>query len=339
LKGIATGDAIGKQTEGLSREDIRRWYPHGIRGFEGPPGSPIPRYVGNRKREWRIGETTDDTERTIAVAQAILQDGDVRHASVGREMLKCRKSVHPGVKSLWEFHEAGDPARVAHRHDGCGAAIRVAPVGILYSSDRLEDIVAGAREASISTHGGPLAIAAATATAAAVSAAIDGASPLQIIEVAERAAARAELQWNGSVDATFTEALRTIHEDLRQWRELHPAEVAGRYFPDRPLTIVPLAIALGTVMQSAEAAILLAANMGGDSDSVASIAGAILGARYPGTVNDEWYAVVEQLNCHGLLSLSEDLSALRAERQSSSWRPTATAVEATRRRSWPLPPH
>jgi len=32
LKGIATGDAIGKQTEMLSREDVLRWYPHGIRG-------------------------------------------------------------------------------------------------------------------------------------------------------------------------------------------------------------------------------------------------------------------------------------------------------------------
>ena len=311
LTGIATGDAIGKQTENLSREDIRRWYPHGVGGFEGPPGSPIPRYVGNRKREWRMGETTDDTERTIAVARAILQDGDVRHASVGREMLKCRKSVHPGVRSLWEFHEAGDPARVAQRHDGCGAAIRVAPVGILYRSDRLDAIVAGAREASISTHGGSLAIAAAAATAAAVSAAIDGASPLQIIGVAERAAAQAELESTGSADATFAGAVRTIHEDLHQWSEIHPAEVARRYFPGGPLTIVPLALALGTVMQSAEAAILLAANVGGDSDSVASIAGAILGARCPGTLNHEWYAVVEQVNCHDLLSLSEDLGALR----------------------------
>jgi ADP-ribosylglycohydrolase len=311
LMGIATGDAIGKQTEGLSLEDIRRWYPHGIRGFEGPPGSAIPRYVGNRKREWRIGETTDDTERTIAVARAILQDGDVRHASVGREMLTCRKSVHPGVKSLWEFHQAGDPTRVAQRHDGCGAAIRVAPVGILYRSQRLEEIVAGAREASISTHGGSLAIAAAAATAAAVSAAIDGGSPLQIIGVAERAAARAERQWKGPANATLAEAVRTVQGDLHQWSELHPAEVASRYFPDSPLTIVPLAIALGTVMQSAEAAILLASNVGGDSDSVASIAGGILGARCPGTVNDEWYAVVEQVNCHDLLSLSERLSALR----------------------------
>src|SRR5438105_9115739 len=32
LKGIATGDAVGKQTETLSHEDVRRWYPHGIHG-------------------------------------------------------------------------------------------------------------------------------------------------------------------------------------------------------------------------------------------------------------------------------------------------------------------
>ena len=64
-------------------------------------------------------------------------------------------------------------------------------------------------------------------------------------------------------------------------------------------------------MQSAEAAILLATNIGGDSDSVASIAGAILGARYPDTVNDEWYEVVERVNGHDLLSLAEALSGLR----------------------------
>jgi ADP-ribosylglycohydrolase len=77
------------------------------------------------------------------------------------------------------------------------------------------------------------------------------------------------------------------------------------------LTIVPLALALATVMSSAEAAILLATNIGGDSDSVASIAGAILGARHPETVNDEWYAVVERVNNHRMVSLAEQLSGLR----------------------------
>jgi ADP-ribosylglycohydrolase len=301
LKGIATGDAIGKQTETLSREDVLRWYPNGVRGLEGPPGTPIPRYVGNTKREWRIGETTDDTERTIAVARAILEDADVRHASVGRQLLRCTKCIHPGIKSLWEFHQAGDSERVASEHDGCGAAVRVSPVGILYRSDRLQDIVTGAREASISTHGGALAIAAAAATAAAVSAAIDGASAAQIIDIAQRA----------SPDSTFAEALRRIHADLDQCRELHPTSVAARWFPEGPLTIVPLAIALATVMHSAETAILLAANIGGDSDSVASIAGAILGARCPETVNDEWYAVVEKVNNHDLAVLADDLAHLR----------------------------
>jgi ADP-ribosylglycohydrolase len=74
---------------------------------------------------------------------------------------------------------------------------------------------------------------------------------------------------------------------------------------------VPLALTLATVMDSAEAAILLATNIGGDSDSVASIAGSILGARYPETVNDEWYAAVEAVNEHDLSSLAEELSELR----------------------------
>jgi ADP-ribosylglycohydrolase len=311
LKGIATGDAVGKQTETLSREGTRRWYPQGLRGFEGLPGTVIPRYVGNRRHEWRIGETTDDTEGTIAVARAILQDGDVRHVSVGRELLRCRKSVHPGVQSLWEFHQGGDPARVTDRHDGCGAAIRVAPVGMLYSSWRLTEIVAGAREASISTHGGALAIAAAAATAAAVSAAIDGASSLDIIGIARRAAAQAEHQRSGSQDATLAEAIRTVHVDLRERTELDPGELAARYFPNDTTTIVPLAITLGALMESAEAAILIATNIGGDADSVASIAGAIAGARCPDTVNDEWYAVVEAINHHDLVSLAEGLSARR----------------------------
>src|SRR5688500_15879341 len=101
LGGIAVGDAIGKQTETLSHYTVRRWYPHGVRSFEGVPGAVIPRYLGNSKHEWRIGETTDDTERTIAVATAIVADRVVLHQSIGREMLRCVKCVHPGVRSLW----------------------------------------------------------------------------------------------------------------------------------------------------------------------------------------------------------------------------------------------
>ncbi|HUE88285.1 MAG TPA: ADP-ribosylglycohydrolase family protein [Vicinamibacterales bacterium] len=311
LQGIAIGDAIGKQAERLSRENVLRCYPQGIRGFEGAPGDVIPRYVGNSKHQWRIGETTDDTERTLAVARVVIAERNLSHMSIGREMLRCTKCVHPGVRSLWEFHEAADPARVARTHDGCGAAIRVAPVGIFYSSDRLDDIVSGAREASISTHGGSLAIAAAAATAAAVSAAIDAASPSRILQLAERAAAQAESRWPGCAAPAFANAIRAVHEALASLPALRAADVATRCFPDRPLTIVPLALGLASLMKSAEDAILLAANVGGDSDSVASIAGGILGALYPSTVNQQWYEVVERVNGHGLTAIAAKLTGLR----------------------------
>ena len=310
LKGIACGDAIGKQTEGLSRAGVLRWYPNGIRGFEGSPGTVIPRYVTNSKREWRIGETTDDTERTIAVARAILQDGHVHHTRVGREMLACTKSVHPGVKSLWEFHEKADPARVTLDHDGCGAAIRVAPVGMLYRS---------AHSTTSSPARGRLpfqpteahSLAAAAASAAAVSAAIDGAGPVEIIELARNAATQAECQRSGAKESVFAQAMSIIHVDLRARRRLDADEVAASHFPVTPLTIVPLALSLAVVMQSIDEALLLAANVGGDSDSVASVAGSILGARFPNTVNDEWYGIVESINSHGLVAIGERLSRLR----------------------------
>ena len=313
LKGIAAGDAIGKQTEMLAHHEVRRWYPRGVRGFEGQPGAIIPRYVGNSKREWQVGETTDDTERTLAVARAVISDRTVSHVSIGREMLGCTKCVHPGLKSLWEFHQAGDPARIATVHDGCGAAIRVAPVGIFYRSDALDRLVRGAREASISTHGGSLAIAAAAATAAAVSAAIDGASSHQVFERAERAAALAEKEWPGRSGPVFATAMRTVRESLECLPGLTADTIAARCFPDGPLTIVPLALGLATVMDSAEDAILLATNIGGDSDSVASIAGGILGTMYPRTVNEQWCQIVETVNHHDLAPIAHELARLRTQ--------------------------
>lgn len=38
LKGVSTGDAIGKQTESLNFEDIKQWFPEGISDFHGEIG-------------------------------------------------------------------------------------------------------------------------------------------------------------------------------------------------------------------------------------------------------------------------------------------------------------
>ncbi len=310
LQGIAVGDAIGKQTENLPHADVRKWYLEGVDGFIGRPGTPIPRYRRHPRREWLIGETTDDTEGTLAVARAIIRDGDVRHASVGAELLTCHKSVHPEVRSLYEFHEAGDPARVASGHDGCGAATRVAAVGLLYRPQRLEAIVASAREASIPTHAGPSAIVAAAANAAAVSAAVEGFRPEQVIDIAKRAADLACSARTQSLMGAFPEALD--HALAVVGRDLEPdvRGIAADCFPDYTFPIVSLAIALA-VTGPAPRAILAAANVGGDSDSVASIAGGIAGALDPDSVPPEWSRVVEEVNGHDLASVAGAIVALR----------------------------
>jgi ADP-ribosylglycohydrolase len=300
FQGLATGDAIGKQTETLSHADVQKWYPAGITGFHGRPGDIIPRYAGKRY-EWRIGETTDDTEQTIAVARALLETGRADHTAIGRELLKCKKSAHPGV-SLWNFLQAGDPARIAPDGDGCGAAMRVAAIGVIYPSGSLNDLVRAAYECAIPTHGGPLAIAAAAAVAAAISAALEARSVAEILAVALQAS-----------QGPIAKSIEQVCSDFRG-RPLTVDEIAERWFPDTPLTIVPLAIALGLITESAAQTILLAANVGGDADSVASIGGAIAGALRPDTVNAAWTDIVTRINGHELMDLAAPLAALRLQK-------------------------
>jgi len=315
LTGIATGDAIGKQSEGFSRDDIARWYPDGVRGFESPLGTVVPRYRGNRKHEWRVGETTDDTERTVAVARAIIAERCVSHVAVGRELLRCTKCVHPGLASLWEFHQAGDAARIAAAHDGCGGAVRVAPVGIFCGPGSLNDLVEGARAASISTHGGSLAIAGAAAIAAAVSVAVAGGGPRDAFEYAVEAAALAERRWPGGDAPRMAAAIRSVHDGLAGLAAVRAGDVAARCVPDHPLRIVPLALALAALTESAEDAILLAANIGGDSDSVASMAAGILGAMFPASVNQEWYGAVADVEGVDLVALAHELALVASTRK------------------------
>jgi len=314
FKALATGDAIGKQTEMLSHSDVRHWYPGGISGFHGPPGDVIPRYAGNRTREWRIGETTDDTEQTIAVARAVLSQHSVSHRAVGKELLKCTKSVHSGVKSMWTFHQLGDPNRTASDGDGCGAAMRVAPVGVLYSPNCIDDLVRAAYESSIPTHGGQMAICAAAAVAAAISAAVEGMPTAEVLELALGAARKAEAfasAARGKTTPSIAASIQEMHADLSRHNTLLASELAEKYFPDRPETKVPLAINLALITGSAEHTTLLAANVGGDSDSVASIGAAIAGSLRPDSVNEPWFRVVQSVNGDDLVELAYALAKLR----------------------------
>jgi ADP-ribosylglycohydrolase len=189
--------------------------------------------------------------------------------------------------------------------------MRTAPVGVFYPSSRLDELIRGAYECAIPTHGGQMAVCAAAAVAGAVSAALEGRPDAEVLTVALSASKAAESLRPSSETATVTRSIAEIYSDLVRRQHLVVDELAHQYFPNKPQNIVPLAISLALATQSAQETALLAANIGGDSDSVASIGGAIAGALYPETVNEEWFEVVSAINKDELLDLAISLAALR----------------------------
>ena len=79
----------------------------------------------------------------------------------------------------------------------------------------------------------------------------------------------------------MTRFIEQTFSDLGGTKRLAIDEVAQQYFPNTPQNIVPLAISLALITESADETALIAANVGGDSDSVASIGGAIAGSLCP----------------------------------------------------------
>jgi hypothetical protein len=109
-------------------------------------------------------------------------------------------------------------------------------------------------------------------------------------------------------------SIEAVYSDLAGSAPLTVDDLAPRYFPDKAATIVPLAISLALITSSAEEKALLAANIGADADSVASIGGAIAGALCPLSVNEEWFQVVRSVSaveCDNLLALAGTLPERR----------------------------
>ena len=188
--------------------------------------------------------------------------------------------------------------------------MRAAPVGVLYPSSRLPELIRGAYECAIPTHGGQMAVCAAAAVAGAVSAALDGCPVGEVLTIAIQASTGAE-GLRRCAEASIAVFIQEIYSDLAERKHLVVDEIASQYFPNKPQNIVPLAISLALVTQSAQQTALLAANIGGDSDSVASMGSAIAGALHPETVNEEWFEVVNMINDAELLNTAKSLAALR----------------------------
>lgn len=191
---------------------------------------------------------TDDTVLTIAVADAILHDLDFAKA-LKKWGLKYPHAGYGQSFFNWLKSESMQP----YNSWGNGSAMRVSPVGFAF--DDLDKVLQEAEKSAEVTHNHPEGIKGAKATAAAVFLARTGKSKEEIKEY---------------IQQTFRYNLNRSTDEIRPTYEFDVSCQGS----------VPEAIISFLEGKKYESTIRLAISLGGDSDTIACIAGGIAEAYY-----------------------------------------------------------
>lgn len=265
LFGLALGDAFGYPTEFKKLSHIKEVY-----GEQGIKEVPEPALY------------TDDTQMTLALTEGLLDAGleadlDTQMNAVGNRFVEWMHSPEnnraPGNTCMTGARrfESGVPWRESGvaSSKGCGSAMRVATIGYLYQHDeaKLKEV---ARASGIITHGHPAAIAASIAGAYLVKLALDGVSP--------DAYMKRILGITDGISDEFDQAILRVGHTLGWGSE----EQALTHIGEGWVGEEAVALALYCVLKYPDdylACVRRGANTDGDSDSIASIAGGIMGAR------------------------------------------------------------
>src|SRR5262245_41079379 len=162
LLGQAVGDALGAPFEGLPA-DFVFWQAGSVGDLLAQaPDGPL-RY-------------TDDTQMMIGVAESLLADGEARPGTLARRFAANydpERGYGPGARRILEAVAAGDDwDRLAETvfpggSFGNGAAMRVAPVGLVFAHD-LARVAEQAAASAWPTHRHPLGVEGARLLALAV---------------------------------------------------------------------------------------------------------------------------------------------------------------------------
>lgn len=258
--------------------------------YEGRPASAVPELVEMRDGRAPAGSYTDDTQMTIALAESLLRCDGIDQQDLARTMrehYEPERGYGSGTRAFMSLWDQGVPVPDAatRTFDGQGAAtngaaMRVAPIAVRFFPD--ETRVAGeARRSALVTHAHPEGIDGAVVQAVAVAAAMARRDALAAaLGAAETASMRMRL-----------EQLATVAEHGLDPRVLGGPEHA---VASSATSSVPVAVVLGSRARSLEEAVTLAVRCGGDTDTVAAMAGAIAGARFgAGSIPPRWYAALE----------------------------------------------
>lgn len=281
IVGLAVGDALGYPAEFRSRAQLLSEIgPEGITEFVALDDRRFsrPEFVGT---EHPPGTFTDDTQMTVALAEALLAaepcDLDTLMPAVAERFVEwsqsekndrapgnaCMRGCHR-LSSGVDWRSAGDP-----NSKGCGSAMRVAPIGLFY--DDLDQVVEVAHASSLLTHGHPAALASAAAAALLGAMALQGISPEEMFaEVDRRCSPQSD---------DFREVWQRVPHVVSQPPE---SVLVNGVLGESWVGDEAVASAMYCFWRSPDdyqRTVLTAVNTDGDSDSIATIAGSISAAR------------------------------------------------------------
>jgi len=327
LYGLAIGDALGMPTQMLSRAEIvRRWGPL-LPGFEpAPPGHPI---AGGMP----AGAVTDDTEQAVLLARLLVKGyGTIDPHELAAALTEWERAMAergsldllgPSTKRAVAAILAGVPPEEAGATGTTnGAAMRIAPVGIavpvaLHDSTPnlgLSTLVDRTVMASCVTHNTGVALAGAAAVAAAVSAGVSGATIAEATALGIQAASSAARRGHWVAGADVAARIEWATSLVASHAQAEAAELIYTLVGTSLATqeSVPAVFAvLAAVPADPWRACRMAASLGGDSDTIAAMTGAIAGACHgAGSFPPEAIAAIDAQGL-GLAALAGDLLALR----------------------------
>ncbi len=278
LIGAAIGDGLGAWREGrriAEKEDIAS--------------------LAERVEELAY---TDDTHMTIGVVESLIQSRGFDGEHMAQTFIKNYgaepwRGYGPGPPRVFRMIKKGEPwdsaASKIYRGGsfGNGSAMRVAPVGLLYSNNpaKLREI---AYKSSSITHSHELGKEGAALQAYAVALALNTPSDEEI----DREAFLLKLQTFAQTQL-YKEKIANTKELLGEQDRARVVAVLGNSI--EALNSVPTAIYCFLKQpKSYKDSVIYAISLGGDTDTIASMAGAILGA-YLGieAIPQEWRLKLE----------------------------------------------
>ena len=327
LAGLALGDALGMPTQEMSPAQIRAVYGRITGLVDGDASQP---YAPGMP----AGSVTDDTEQALLIASLLIRG---RGSSSGRVALNAVEFAHallawedsmiergsldllgPSTKAALERVRAGeDPLTVGGAGTTNGAAMRVTPIGIAVSTEDPEAFAEAVWSSCRVTHATRQGFQSAALVAAAVSMGIDAArSPsldlrsllwkalTYVNSLPERGAWTPDPDVIAATRRAMQLAVNPASSSLECLVEQVGTSVASAH-------AIPMAFAL-LARDPSPRALLDAANIGGDTDTIGAIAGAILGAALGGEVLPaDSLSMIEEVSHLGLPTVARELLELR----------------------------